>query len=130
MDEKKMTLCIVAGVFFLAVLYIASEETGHQPHGKEISSAESPAIATAYLGLDFGAPFAVTGMLDMSPHIHGWHPGYDPVPGAQESIKPRHRYPIHCGGNVTATMVRGMNPLTFPNPGSNWMTSPPSEVDL
>ena len=127
MEDSKLALCLVAGVAILAIVYIASEESGTEDPGKELSSAANPAVAMAYNALDFGAPFVQQNMLDMDHRIHGWHPGYDPVPGAQESIASRHRYPIHCGGNLTATMVRGMNPLLFPD---LWGTSPPSEVDM
>lgn len=129
MNEREITLALVGGVLVLALLYISSEEAGHS-EGKMDNPATHPEVAMAYDALDFGAPAEAKGLLDASVHLHGWHPGYDPSPGAQESIKGRHRYPVHCGGNLTAVMTRGLDPMMFPNPGSNWATSPPSEVDM
>lgn len=130
MNEKEIAMLLTGGALALVLVYIASESAGHEPTGRELNTASNPASAQAYAGLDFGAPFKATAMLDISSSLHGWHPGYDPVPGAQSVARSRQRYPVHCGGNVTATLVRGMNPMTFNSPSDSWAAQPPSEVSL
>jgi hypothetical protein len=121
LNDKQMTYLIAGGVIVLAILYIASEEAGHPVPATEKDT---------FSGVDnAGNPGSGT-MLDLSPLIHGWHAGYDPVPGAQKVATMRHRYPRHCGQNLTVVMTKGFDPLCFCAPDSAWATSPPSEVNM
>jgi hypothetical protein len=116
-----MTLAIICGVALLAVLYIANESTDTESDGIEAKS-----------GMDLGS-LNVGGfvtMLDTSPEIHGWSPGYDPDPSSQDVVKPRLRYPTITGANVSCVIHRGFDAMRFPGIDGEWATAPPSEVSL
>lgn len=128
LDDKQMTGLIVVGIIILGIVYVASESAGHSPdliEGKgEVQFDAFDVGATLGVGVGGGGP------LDMDHRHHGWHPGIDPSPGDQAVMFDRHRYPRHCGSNLTAVITRGFNPMMFRGPDPSWAMEPPSEVSL
>lgn len=124
MNEKQISLLLTGGVLALALVYIASESAGHAPTPEQFGGE------IQFTGLFNAGVSAQGSVLDMNPHIHGYHPGYDPVNGAQNIARSKQRYPRHCGQNFTAVISHGFNPLAFLAPDDSWAAQPPSEVSL
>jgi hypothetical protein len=115
------TLAILAGIGVVTLLYLASQMTGEQPVA-EVQTDER----VMGLGVQAGMRVNAGTPLDLSYHIHGWHPGYDPDPTGQPVTQSKHRYPAIPGGNLSTVMHQGWSQAMKNAPaGKDWFETPP-----
>jgi len=124
MKGEELTLWALAGIGVVALLWMINEQTaGDRPgFNPEVQSDEDVlgVGAQAGMSLSLGTP------LDMSYHLHGWHPGYDPDPNCIQTITTAHRYPAVPGGNLSTVMHKGWSAASQDAPaGNSWRLNPP-----
>jgi hypothetical protein len=121
MNANQTVVAILAGIGVLTLIYVASTQTGNKivPEVQTDEDVMGLNLKTS-LSLSSGTP------LDTNYKIHGWHPGYDPVPTAQPVTQSRVRYPALPGGNLSTVMHKGWSALNDSAPaGGSWYTTPP-----
>ena len=127
MNPNEVALWTLAGIGVLALLAVAQSKTGDQI---------VPLIQTdeAINGLNFSQSVNLNTnsmALDMSHHIHGYHPGYDPDPTAQPVMNTPHRYPAVPGGNLSNVLHHGWDGMRQRTPaGNDWFNTPPEAAVL
>jgi hypothetical protein len=123
--DNKLIFAGLGGGLILIMVYLAMQSTGDSLVGVPEVQTEAQFSAWGdglYPGLNPGTP------LDMTPEIHFYDEGWN-CPG-QSLRKPRHRYPIVSGGNLTTVIHRGMSSLAEGSPDNPWRVTPPSEESL
>ena len=126
MKPNEMVVWSLAGIGVIALLWTASQQTGEKPAAEvqakgDVMGWGAQAETTASLGTP----------LDMSLHLHGWHPGYDPQPHATPVTNSPHRYPAISGGNLSSVMHNGWSRASMSAPaGDDWRRNPPEAAVL
>lgn len=125
MDKNKVALCVLGAGAVLIVLYLAQQSSGDSLMGVPAVQSEEQ---FGGLAADIGSRENPNTMLDMSPDIHFYTPGYN-CPG-QSTVLTRHRYPLVAGGNISTLIHRGFDAFLLGSPDNDWRTQPPSEYTL
>lgn len=125
LSTRDLGLLAVGGALVVALAYYAYNSTDDQV---------TPAVQTEAqfegLGIDVSTGLNVGTNLSLDPHLHFYHPGFDPEPGAQKVITSAHRYPVVAGGNVSTIIHRGFDAMRQASPDNRWRIDPPSEDNL
>ena len=124
-DSKGLGVCLVGVVAVGILLYQARNATSVPAGGVPQFQTEEQFNG---LSLDVGGRVNVGTPLDMSIGEH-FFVGGDCCPG-QELRKPRHRYPMITGGNITAVINHGMTAMSLGSPDNDWRVRPPSEYTI
>ena len=120
--DKHVILAGLGGSIVLIALYLAMQSTGDNLVSVPEIQTEAQFDSLA-VGMNAGTP------LDMTPSIHFYDEGWN-CPD-QQTVIPRHRYPVVSGGNISTVMHRGMSSLAEQSPtGNGWRITPPSEATL
>lgn len=128
-DNKDWAMIAVGGALAVVLGWIGYSETGDV-----ITPEVQEEAQFGGLGIDIGerVNLGTNGAID--PNLHFWHPGYDPVPGAQKTITSRVRYPYVSGGNASTLMHHGFDAMRLGSPAGScaddFRKHPPSEVNL
>jgi hypothetical protein len=128
MKPNEVAIWSLAGIGVLTLLYFAQQQTDER-----IVPAIQADENVGGIGIQESAGFSLTTgtPLDMSQHIHGWHPGYDPDPTGQPVTHSKHRYPVVPGGNLSTVMHHGWGACVTRAPaGNDWFTTPPEAAVL
>jgi hypothetical protein len=120
-----MGLLVVGAGAVLIMLYLANASASDNLTGVPSVQSEEQ---FGGLAADIGSRENPNTMLDMSPDIHFYTPGYN-CPG-QSSILTRHRYPLVTGGNISTLIHRGFDAFKMGSPDNSWRVQPPSEYNL
>jgi hypothetical protein len=126
MNPNATTICVLGALGVVALIYVASQQTGSKLVPQTQSEAQAMGLNVApNMRVAAGTP------LDLSPSIHFWHPGYDPDMSAQPTMQPRHRYPALPGGNISNVMHMGWSSFWTNAPADNdWRLNPPEAAVL
>jgi len=122
---------VAAGTsFYFAVNASASDGKPGVPEVQTESQVEGMGVKA---GLRFDQYGSGT-MLDMSPKLHFWAPGFDEslvgLPAEQGgTVKTAHRYPALPGGNITTVMHHGWSGMQEPE-CNVWFRNPPEAAVL
>jgi hypothetical protein len=125
MDKNRLSLLILGSGVILIVLWLAQQSSGDSLTGVPCVESEEQ---FGGLSADIGSRDNTGTMLDMSPDIHFFVPGYN-CPG-QSQVLTRHRYPVVAGGNISTLIHRGFDAFKLGSPDNDWRTQPPSEYTL
>lgn len=127
MDGNERVVWILAGIGLVAILWLASEQTEDSRRTPEVQTDES----VLGLGVQAGNRYNAGTPLDMTPHVHIWHPGYDPDPTYILPVNLRVRYPAIPGGNLSTVMHKGWSSCIKDAPAGNlWRLNPPEAAVL
>lgn len=126
MKGEEVTLWSLAGLGVIALIYMAQQ----QNDSKIVPQVQSE-LQVMGLGVQAGMRINAGTPLDMSHHLHGWHPGYDPDPTGQPVTQTPHRYPSVPGGNMSTVMHKGWQACISDSPaGNDWLITPPEAASL
>ena len=114
---------LAGGTFYFA---INSTDSVHVPQIQTESQVEG-------LGVKAGTRYNAGTLLDMSPELHFWAPGFDEnlvgLPAAQGgTVKTPHRYPSLPGGNISTVMHKGWSGLCEPQCNDLFRNPPEAAV--
>lgn len=124
--DARIALCVIAGAAVIVIVYYAMQQTGDQ-YVPEVQTE------TQVMGLGVQASMRTNPgtPLDTSYEIHGWFPGYDPVPIPQPVVDSPHRYPSVPGGNISTVLHNGWSQACKAAPaGNDWRIAPPEAAVL
>lgn len=120
------TLCILAGIGVVALLYAISQNTEDSVY---VPSTQKESM----VGLNAPSRFNIGAgtLLDTNHPDHGWYPGYDPDPSAQPVTYSKHRYPAVPGGNISNVIHMGWSNMAQRAPADwQWQLNPPEAAVL
>lgn len=122
-----IVLCVLAGIGVITLIWYAQQD----PEASKIVPQMQGEGQVMGLGLQADTSLSSGTPLDMSQHLHGWHPGYDPDPSAQPVTQSAHRYPAVPGGNISTVIHQGWGSLCNKAPaGNEWLIAPPEAAVL
>lgn len=126
MKGEEIVIWAFAAMGVAAFIYMAQQQTDTQIVPQ--IQGEGQVMG---LGVQAGMRVNAGTNLDMSHHLHGWHPGYDPDPTGQPVTQSRHRYPAVPGGNISTVMHKGWQACISDTPaGNDWLITPPEAASL
>lgn len=126
-DGGGTVLTILAGIGVLTLIYYANQD----PEASKIVPQVQGEAQMMGLNVTLDTNTKAGSPLDMSQHIHGYHPGYDPDPTAQPVTQSKHRYPAVAGGNISTVMHQGWGACVNKAPAGNaWLIAPPEAAVL
>jgi len=125
-NPPEIVVWSLAGIGVIALLWTASQQTGEKAAAEVQAKGDVMGWGVqADTGASIGTP------LDMSLHLHGWHPGYDPQPHLTPVSNTPHRYPAIPGGNISTVMHQGWSQASKAAPaGDSWRLNPPEAAVL
>jgi hypothetical protein len=127
MQPPEIVVWALAGMGVLALLYWAQQSDDTANVVPQVQSE----LQVMGLGVQAGMRINAGTPLDMSQHLHGWHPGYDPDPTGQPVTVTAHRYPAIPGGNISTVMHKGWQAAVDSTPaGNDWFITPPEAATL
>jgi hypothetical protein len=131
MNDKLLFGLIVLFLCAGGTLYFAVNSSTMGAGGVHVPSVQTESQVMG-MGVKAGLRFDSYGsgtMLDMSPHLHFWAPGFDEnlvglPPEQGGTVKTPHRYPAIPGGNISTVMHKGWSALEEPTCNA-WFRNPP-----